>query len=161
MTETKRIADQLRRANGGDAWHGPSLGEVLAGVTAAQAAARPVSNAHSIWEIVLHVAAWEGAVRARIVEGSIAQPAEGDWPAVTDTSEAVWQRALALLEERHAALIEAVGRLDDAELSRRLGEERDKPLGGGVSIYGTLHGVIQHNLYHAGQIALLRNALGK
>jgi uncharacterized damage-inducible protein DinB len=159
MTETRRIADQLKRAHGGDAWHGPSLGEVLAGITAAQAAAKPIASAHSIWEIVLHVAAWEGAVRARIEEGNIAQPAEGDWPAVTDMSEEAWQRALALLEERHAALLETVGKLEDAELSRRLGEERDKPLGGGVSIYGTLHGVIQHNLYHAGQIALLRKAL--
>jgi uncharacterized damage-inducible protein DinB len=160
MTETKRIADQLRRANGGGAWHGPSLGEVLAGVTAAQAAAQPLANAHSIWEIVLHVAAWEGAVRTRVEEGSIAQPAEGDWPAVTDGSEAAWQRTLAMLEERHAALLDTVGRLDDAELSRRLGQERDQALGSGISIYGMLHGVIQHNLYHAGQIALLRKALG-
>jgi uncharacterized damage-inducible protein DinB len=159
MTETRRIADQLERANGGDAWHGPSLKETLDGVTAAQAAARPVAGAHSIWELVLHVAAWEGAVRARIEDGTLAQPAEGDWPEVTDTSEAAWQRALALLEERHAALLEAINKLDDDQLSRRLGEERDKPLGSGVSVYATLHGAVQPNLYHAGQIALLRKAL--
>ena len=62
MTEATRIADQLRRAFGGEAWHGDSVFEILDGVTAAQAAAHPIKNAHSIWELVLHIGAWDGAV---------------------------------------------------------------------------------------------------
>src|SRR5260370_3027867 len=68
-SEASRISDQLRRAFGGDAWHGDSVFEILMGVTAAQAAARPINNAHSIWELVLHIAAWERAV-LRLVAGA-------------------------------------------------------------------------------------------
>jgi uncharacterized damage-inducible protein DinB len=65
MNEVQRIVDQLRRAFEGEAWHGPAVMQILEGITAAQAAAHPASGAHSIWEIVLHIAAWEGAVSRR------------------------------------------------------------------------------------------------
>lgn len=151
MSEVQRIEDQLRRAYEGDAWHGPALRELLADVNAERAAARPLANAHSIWEIVLHVAAWDGAVRRRVEGEKVDEPPEGDWPAVTDTGEAAWQEARARLERNHRALRAAVARLSDAELYEKVG-------GGGSSRYGTLHGVIQHQLYHAGQIALLKKA---
>ena len=158
MTEIERIEDQLKQAFGGDAWHGSSLSVILAGVTAAQAAAKPLPNAHSIWEIVLHVAAWDGAVRQRLEGETVRVPDEGDWPTVAETSDAAWQDALGRLKERHEQLREAITRLDDDELDKRLGAERDAPTGGGVSVYTTLHGIIQHNVYHAGQIALLKRA---
>ena len=66
MTESFRLADQIRRAFEGNAWHGDSLLELLADVNAKTAAARPVKDAHSIWEILLHIAAWDDAVRRRI-----------------------------------------------------------------------------------------------
>jgi len=66
MEETKRIADQLQRAFEGEAWHGPSLRELLAEVSAEKAASRPLALAHNIWEIVLHVAAWHGGVKRRL-----------------------------------------------------------------------------------------------
>ena len=59
MKEIERILDQLKRAYEGDAWHGPSVKEVLAGVTAEQAHARPPGNAHTIYELVPHIAVWE------------------------------------------------------------------------------------------------------
>ncbi len=65
MTESVRLADQLRRAFEGNAWHGDSLLELLAGVDAKTAAAKPIKDAHSIWELVLHIAAWDDAVRRR------------------------------------------------------------------------------------------------
>lgn len=160
MEEINRIEDQLRRAFEGGAWHGPALREALADVTAERAAARPVAGAHSIWEIVRHVAAWHGAVRRRL-EGEPAQlPAEGDWPPVTDTSEAGWSETLHALEQSYHALRRTVAGLTGAQLNDyiygTLGTEPDPPTGAGVSIYVTLHGVIQHDLYHAGQIALLK-----
>ena len=66
MTEIERILDQLRRAYEGEAWHGPSVREVLAGVTAEQARERPLANAHSIWELVHHIAVWESVGRRRL-----------------------------------------------------------------------------------------------
>ena len=65
MSECARLADQIRRAFDGEAWHGDALVEVLANVSAKQAAARPIKSAHNIWEIVLHIGAWDGAVLRR------------------------------------------------------------------------------------------------
>jgi len=69
--------------------------ELLADVTAATAAARPLSDAHSIWEIVLHIATWEEVVRRRL-QGEVVThlPSEQDWPPVQDISEAAWRKVL-------------------------------------------------------------------
>ena len=151
MQEVKAISDQLRRAYEGQAWHGPSLKEILADVTAEQAARHPFAGAHNIWEIVLHIAAWEGVVRSRLEGDYLLEPAEGDWPAIEDSSEASWKETLAKLESNHMKLRETIARLDGERLFEPLAES--KP-----SAYFTLHGVIQHDLYHAGQIALLKKA---
>jgi uncharacterized damage-inducible protein DinB len=151
MSETKRIGDQLRRAYEGQAWHGPSLKELLSDVTAERAAAHAIAGAHSIWEIVLHISAWEEGVRRRL-EGVRAElSTEEDWPPVSDTSEAAWRKTLETLEANHLRLREALKGMDDARLQEPIVE-------GMSSVYGTLHGVIQHSLYHAGQIALLKRA---
>src|SRR2546425_7694088 len=95
VSETRRIADQLERAFEGEAWHGPSLREVLAQVTAPRAAARPIPSAHTIGEIAAHVAAWEDAVRRRL-EGELVELSEAqDWPRIDDTGEAAWKALLA------------------------------------------------------------------
>ncbi len=101
MTEVARIADQLRRAFRGKAWHGPALRELLADVSAERAAARPIPNAHTIWEIVLHLAAWDDAVLRRLEGRRTDVPDEGDWPPVREVGEAAWGRALDLLDQRH------------------------------------------------------------
>jgi uncharacterized damage-inducible protein DinB len=152
MSEVDRIADQLKRAYSGEAWHGSSLTELLQDVDAARAAARPIPGAHSIWEIVLHIAAWDTAVRQRLA-GQRAEiyKTELDWPHVADTSETAWQAARATLAHAHDELRAAIIELDDARLDEPILE--DMP-----SMYGTLHGVIQHDLYHAGQISLLLKA---
>lgn len=98
MSEINRIVDQLKRAYEGEAWHGPSVKEVLAGVAAAQAAAKPLPNAHSIWEIALHIAFWERGSRRRLAGEIFKASLDDEWPAVPDTSETAWQRALAALE---------------------------------------------------------------
>ncbi len=154
MTEIERILDQLKRAYEGSAWHGPSVREVLAGVTAQQAHARPLQNAHSIWELVHHIAVWENVGRRRL-EGDRAAidiSSPEDWPPANDRSEAAWEQAKASLDRRHEALRKAIASLDESRL--------DAPILEGLStVYVTLHGVIQHDLYHAGQIAMLKKAL--
>ena len=69
MTEVQRIREQFQRAFNGEAWHGPSVLKILDGVTAQQAAAHPIPGAHSIWELTLHIAAWENACRRRLEVG--------------------------------------------------------------------------------------------
>jgi uncharacterized damage-inducible protein DinB len=151
MEEINRIDDQLRRAFEGHAWHGPSMREVLADVTAEQAAARPLSRVHSIWEIVLHVTAWQVGVRRRVEGERVELSAHEDWPPVADSSQAAWRQALAALEQTHMELQSTVSRLADSRLQENVA-------GKDHSVYVMLHGLIQHNLYHAGQIALLKKA---
>jgi len=152
MTEVERIVDQLRRAYEGEAWHGPSLRELLDRVAAAQAARRPLPQAHTIWELVLHIGAWESIVRRRLGGEAVEATPEQDWPAVRDTSEAAWKNTLTELERGHLQLRAAVAALTDACLN-------DTVPGQSHSVYSMLHGVVQPDLYHAGQIALLKKAL--
>jgi len=147
--ETKRLASQLRRSYEGTAWHGPSLKELLDGVTAGQASAKPVPGAHSIWELVLHITAWVREA-LEVVEGKAYQTLAGekDWPPVTGE----WQATLNELESVSHALVSAIKEMPDEKLDQLTGE------GGKYNFYFLLHGVVQHNLYHAGQIALLKRA---
>jgi uncharacterized damage-inducible protein DinB len=149
LLETLRIEDQLNRSFRGEAWHGPCLQELLRDVTFEQAAARPVPAAHSIWEIILHITGWVEIARRRL-DGEPFEPTPAqDWPAVPPASEAAWKLALGNLEGAHEKLRGAVAACDPTRLDQRCA---GKP----YTIYFLLHGVIQHNLYHAGQIAILK-----
>ncbi|HEX3143496.1 MAG TPA: DinB family protein [Pyrinomonadaceae bacterium] len=154
MMEIDRILDQLKRAFEGGAWHGPSVKEVLHGVTATQAHARPLGNAHSIWELVQHIAVWEDVGRRRLAGDPAEVPISSpeDWPPAEDASEAAWDQAKAALERGHQSLVEAISRVPESRLNEPI-------LAGKSTVYVTLHGVIQHDLYHAGQIAMLKKAL--
>ena len=153
MPETSRILDQLHRAYEGPAWHGPALREVLAGVSCQTAARRPIPEAHTIWELVLHLTVWMSVPTRRIAGAEIPTlPPDQDWPAAPEPSEAGWQQALDQLAQAQFSLESEVSKLPDDRL-------REKVLGKvPYSIYTMLHGVVQHNLYHAGQIALLKKA---
>jgi hypothetical protein len=153
MAEIERIAKQLEKTFAGRAWHGPAVEEVLAGVTA-EVAAAPSPGDHTIWQIVEHMTFWEETAR-RWLAGDRTRPKDEDsWTTVTDTSEAAWQATLARQRRLHASMLEEVARLDDTRLSERLFD--DMP-----SVYAILHGVAQHNVYHAGQIAILKKAAGR
>jgi uncharacterized damage-inducible protein DinB len=152
MSEAARIADQLRRAFDGEAWHGDSMFEILKGVTAAQAAARPIAGAHTIWELVLHIAAWDGAVLRRMGGVEVTLSDAENFPPVKDASEAAWREALAQVRRVHENLVKTVADLPDSRLDDKVpGKE-----GAHYTFYYILHGVVQHELYHAGQIALLK-----
>lgn len=149
---TDRIADQLRKAFAGDAWHGDSVLEILDGVSAKQAAAHPIKGAHSIWELVLHIAAWDGAVLRRMhVDVPVELNDAENFPPVADTSDAAWQRAVAHARQVHEELTAAVSKFSESRLGEIIpGKDYD--------FTNMLLGVVQHELYHAGQIALLKKA---
>jgi uncharacterized damage-inducible protein DinB len=151
MSEIERIDDQFRRAFEGPAWHGPSVKEALTDVTAEQAGRRPVAGAHTIWELVHHLAAWNSTVRRRLEGEGLQEPVEGDWPPVSDTSETAWQASLGGLDDSYNQLRKVMATVSDSRLDEAIME-------GGSTVYATLHGNVHHNLYHAGQIMLLKKA---
>ena len=147
--EAERIADQHRRAFNGPAWHGPAVLEVLEDVGVERASARPIADGHTIWEIVLHLAAWEETVARRLRGEAVRLTDEQDWPPPGPAEEGAWRRALDRLEARHRALAAAIAGLTDSRLAERVS-------GMDYSAYAMVHGEIQHALYHAGQIAVLK-----
>ncbi len=133
------------------AWHGPTLGGAIRGLNPSQAAWRPGPRRHSIWEIVLHTAYWKYAVRRRLTGGEHgAFPRSGsNWPALpARLDERSWRADVRLLKDEHRKLRRAVAALRPDGLSRRLGKR--------WTISETVHGIAMHDLYHAGQIQLLK-----
>jgi hypothetical protein len=131
-------------------WHGPNLRQSLKGVSASQAAWRPAPGRHNIWELALHSAYWKYAVRRRIEGGKrgsfvlkgsnfFARPEEGK------ATEAAWRADLALLEREHKDLEEAIRRVLKTPRAKKL--------------LPVLYGVAFHDIYHAGQIRLLRRLM--
>lgn len=160
MNEILRLADQLRRAYDGDPWHGSPLTRLLTGVSATDAAARPLPGAHSILETVLHIAAWMGETRERLRGSPPGEPAEGDWPVAEVTSESGWALAKSKLALAHEELVRAVEAFPEEKLWQTVGApQRDRAAGTGTSYYVLLHGVVQHNVYHAAQIATFHRIL--
>ena len=149
--EMTRIADLLDRAGDGDAWHGPSLATLLRDVSGKRAAAHPIRGAHSIWELVRHIAVWERVVARRLGGERVEPTTEEDWPDVPAPTEGAWQRDLDGLQQTRSELRRALVAFDERRLSELVP-------GRNHSFYVMAHGVVQHDLYHAGQIALLKRA---
>lgn len=152
MTEVRRILDQLRRAWSGNAWHGPAVRELLDEVDATLAFRRPAAGSHSIAEIVMHILTWEDVVRRRLDgETIVSLPEDQDWPRPPEGTAEGWQAVRRRAEEAHRRLEDAIAKLPEARLEERVS-------GKDYTVYVMLHGIVQHTLYHAGQIGLLRKA---
>ena len=150
MSRARHLGSSLERTVTGPMWHGSALAEVLEGVTAERAAARPIPGAHTIWELVLHIIAWAEIARARLRGESTGDPTpEQDWPPVTATDAAAWQRTLERLGACHRELAADVRGLDEARLDQKVAN-----LDYSADIL--LRGIVEHGTYHGGQIALLK-----
>lgn len=151
MTDIEHVANQLRRGFRGEAWYGPAVMEVLAEIAPAQASARPVAAAHTIHELVLHMAGAYLLVLRRLERDHTPFAPDEDWPLAPPTTSA-WAESVALLERRHERLLQALASLPRERLHQRpLSDSR-------YTLYEELHGLVQHDAYHAGQIVLLRRA---
>lgn len=152
MSETVRLADQIRRAFEGEAWHGDSVLELLTGIAAAQAASKPIPDAHSIWELILHIAAWDGAVLRRTQGAAVTLSDKENFPSIKDTSEAAWNKALGAVRGTHDELVKAVAAFSDSRLQEQVPGKSESY----YNFFYMFSGIVQHELYHAGQIALLK-----
>jgi uncharacterized damage-inducible protein DinB len=149
MTESARIADQAQKMFAGEAWHGPSVLEVLADVDAKAASAHPIPGAHSIWELVLHLTATQDILLRRIRGERVGLQTEEFWPAVPPPSEAAWAAAIEQLTLQDAQLRQGISAFPEEQLHAPI-------MAGWSSAYDNFHGHVQHSAYHAGQIALLK-----
>ena len=151
MNESKRLAEQLTKALNGGAWHGPSWREALEGIGLEEAGHRPIPEAHSIAEVLLHATTWNDVVRRRL-EGESPKVSDAeDWPAAAFRDEDAWSAAVARFFETGKALAETVERFPPEKL------HATRPNVDGTW-YQLVVGQLQHVLYHAGQVGLLRKA---
>ena len=152
MTLGELLSDDLRRALRGEAWHGSSVQELIASLSAEEAMQRPLPAAHNIWELVVHLTSWSNIVLRRISGGQV-EPHEGeDWPEVHDFSDSHWSEAREALTESYERLSEVVLGMTDEELSANAPKSSR-------SVAGMVTGLAQHTSYHGGQIAILRKAV--
>lgn len=154
MSESTRLADQVRRAFEGDAWHGDSLLAVLADVNASTAAKRPIKAAHSIWELVLHIIAWDDAVLRRTQGNVVKLRDDENFPPVKDTSEPAWRRTVDSAKRTHDELVRAISVFPASRLMEQVPGKTDNY----HSFFYMFNGIVQHEIYHTGQIALLKKA---
>jgi uncharacterized damage-inducible protein DinB len=153
LSDVRRLSNFISRTVSGPMWHGPAISELLGGVNALDAASHPIPNAHSIWEIVLHMASWAEIAHARLGKKPVPDPTpEQDWPEVTSQSNKDWQEAMNRLYKAYRTLAEDAAEMELEHLQRIL-PGRDH------SAQEMLHGLIEHGAYHGGQIAVLKRSL--
>jgi len=149
MRAIERILDQLNRAWGGPSWTGVDIRPLLDDVTDAQVRAHPLPDVHSIIELVAHMTATMDLVAYRLAGNPKELTSEEDW---RDVTQLPWAAAIEEMENAESRLSDAIARLSVDDLDRIV-------TGREYTTYVMVHGVIQHNLYHAGQIAILKKAL--
>lgn len=158
-TEIEEIVHQLQRVHDGEPWHGPSRAEILSDVTAEEADWEPGAGAHGIWGQVLHMRSWTREVEARtlgkVPDGS-GVPEGGDWPERIDVSARAWREAVASLDAAHRELVVVVQKLPPERLHEYVGATTAKPAGTGVSVAAMLWSLAEHDVYHTGQVSLLK-----
>lgn len=151
MPQIQMIVDQLKRSFDGEAWHGPALMETLEGIDAKTAAARPISTAHNIWELVLHISAWERVITRRIHGEKLTVSDEENFGHIGSVNENAWREAIKTLRQNHDELIDSVSSLPESKL-------RETVPGKDYNMLFMLLGAVQHAAYHGGQIALLKRS---
>jgi hypothetical protein len=153
--ELQLLLSILDEAYQKQAWHGPNLRGSLRGLSAEQAAWRPGPERHNIWEIAIHAAYWKYAVKRRLIgekRGSFPLKGSNWFQKPESISEKAWQEDLRLLAEQHKQLREVIAGLDPGRLSQRTPGSKS-------TNRRTIYGIAAHDLYHAGQIQLLKRLL--
>jgi uncharacterized damage-inducible protein DinB len=154
MSEIDRMLAHYDQVLNGDPWHGDPMWPVLDRIPAKVAAARPLPEAHTIWEIVMHMIFWEGVVTTRLHGERAGLVEELNFPAMPEATEENWQKTLEELRVSNRNFREALVKLDPAKLTE-LTVARKR------TYAEEAQGIIEHHLYHLGQIAMLRKAQGK
>ncbi|MCB1060290.1 MAG: DinB family protein [Calditrichaeota bacterium] len=155
MSEVTRLVGLMGLAfdgdEDGDGRFGPALMPQLVNVDAKFALNRPLPDAHCIWELVLHLAAWKRYVAKRLQDEPADITPEMNWESIPQTDEQAWKGALQSLRETHVKVVEVASRLKDEQLATPCA-------GGTIPRYQVLQDIVQHDVYHGGQIAILKKA---
>lgn len=160
MNWLRHFAQELTKGHEAEAWHGPSTRTLLKGITAMEAASHVIPQFHSVWEIVLHMDAWQREVLRRLDASFIPEiPEEGDWRRVMEVTAEAWQQTVSDLDSSLHELVTALNNMAKTSDENKASESRGTVSGPNITLAATLSGLLQHNAYHSGQIAVLRRVL--
>jgi uncharacterized damage-inducible protein DinB len=151
-TETSRIQQLIKNSWEGPMWHGSFLKDVLKDIDAEKAFRKPAAGSHNIYELVMHLCCWRNFVYQHLAghaDYTVEINSTIDWPTQYDANEASWNEALRLLEKSQNELVEALANFDDTQLDRSMHGRKFR-------WYDLLHGVVEHDIYHSAQIAILK-----
>lgn len=156
MNRSEKLSNELYNSVFGDPWHGSPVKKILEDILSEKAFLKPISSAHNIIELTLHLDAWTEEVLNRFNGNISSEPTMGDWPTPKENNEKYWQTVKQKLFADTNKLISVIKKFPEDKLDELVGRERNVSLGTGFSFEGLIIGLVQHNAYHAGQIALLK-----
>lgn len=159
MSVRANLGQKLLAVWNGDPWYGSSSSTILAGVTAEEALAHPLPSAQSIWETVLHMTAWTEETTSRLSGGESKSPSRGDWPPVNGSTQDEWMAAQGELLAARKALLESIEKSHEESLYLQVPKKGDVGHATGATRAVTVSGLADHDVYHLGQIALLKKSL--
>jgi uncharacterized damage-inducible protein DinB len=159
MTIPEKLTTQLTQILSGYPWYGSSVYDILKQVSFEAAYEKPPGAVHNISEIVLHMVAWTEEVMDRMNGMSADLPTSGDWPETGAPDEQKWQNYVDDLKLVNVNLISIIQNFPSEQWDEAINDERNRELGTGVSYEALIEGLIQHHVYHAGQIAILNRII--
>ncbi len=155
----EKLITELDKAVNGDPWYGASLKTILSDVSCEQAVIKHTKNIHSIAEITFHIYGWIEEVASRTEGNASKNPIRGDWKEINDLTEAEWKELKQSLFTAHTNLLCQMHNFPFEKFEEQVGKEKIKELGTGISYREMLVGLMEHNIYHSGQIALIKKLL--
>ena len=153
MNETKNIASLFENLYNGDPWIDVTLKQTLSGITAKDAAAHPLDKCNSIWQLVNHLISWRLNVLRRVQGEVITTPGNNYIREIADTTDATWEETLKKLEYSQEKWLAFLKSFKSADFSKVYPNNQ-------MNYYEHIHGIIQHDAYHLGQIVILAKCLG-
>jgi len=159
MSIRTNLSQKLLAVWNGEPWYGSSSSAILAGVTAQEALAHPLPGAQSIWETLLHMTAWTEETTSRLGGGESKAPSRGDWPRVTGSTQDDWMAAQGELLAARKALLAALESSHEESMYLQIPKKGDAAQTTGTTRANTVSGLADHDVYHLGQIALLKKSL--
>ena len=159
MSVRSNLSQKLLTIWNGDPWYGSSSSTILAGVTAAEALAHPLPGVQSIWETLLHMTAWTEETVSRMKGAESKTPERGDWPPVKGSTQDEWIAAQTELLTARKALLEMIEKSHEESMYLQVPKKGETGHGSGATRAETVSGLADHDVYHLGQIALLKKGL--
>ena len=159
MSVRANLSQKLLTVWNGEPWYGSSSSTILKGVTATEALAHPLPGAQSIWETLLHLTAWTEETDSRMNGGESKTPVRGDWPAVKGSTQDEWLAAQTDLLNARKALLASIEKSHEESLFLQVPKTGEPGHSSGATRADTVSGLADHDVYHLGQIALLKKSL--